>query len=85
MSLRQSKRSLRIVRREDVFEMKSLVFYKEKLYCFLQERLKKNPKIHYLQRAWRYRNDEGFVYQVMNINHNPDVMEIKRFGEKNRE
>lgn len=63
--------------------MKSLVFYKEKWYCFLQERLKKNPKIHYLQRAWRYRNDEDFVYQVMNINHNPDVMEIKRFGEKN--
>ena len=63
--------------------MKSLVFYKEKLYCFLQERLKKNPKIHYLQRVWRYRNDEDFVDQVMNINHNPDVMEIKRFGEKN--
>lgn len=63
--------------------MKSFVFYKEKLYCFVKKRLKKTPKLHYLQRVWRYRNDKDFVHQIMNINHNPDIMEIKRFGKKN--
>ena len=51
--------------------MKSFAFYKTALR-------------QYLQRVWRHRKDENFVSQVMKINHDPDTIQLKSFGEKNQ-
>lgn len=59
-------------------------FYKDVLYRFIREKLKNNPKMNYFQRVWRHRNDEKFVCTVMNIKH-PNMIEFKKFGEKNPE
>jgi len=63
--------------------MKKFLFYKQKIHRFIHEHLKKYPKVNYLQRVWRYRNDEKFVSKVMRIGYEPNVIELKSFGEKN--
>ncbi len=63
--------------------MKTWVFYKTALYEYLQKKVQKYPGIYYLQRVWRYRKDADFVSQVMNLNHDPNILQIKAFGDKN--
>lgn len=64
--------------------MKSFVFYKIALRQYVQKKLSNFPQINYLQRVWRHRKDENFVSQVMKINHDPDTIQLKSFGEKNQ-
>jgi hypothetical protein len=64
--------------------MKSFVFYKEEIYQLIRKKLQACPKVNYLQRVWRHRNDEKFVSEVMKINNNPNVIQIKQFGNRNR-
>lgn len=61
----------------------NLIFFREKIYLFIQKELKKHPKLYYLQWVWRHRNEEKIVSQVMMLNRNPNVLEIERFGNKN--
>lgn len=63
----------------------NLMFYKKAIYQFIRDRVKKFPKIFYFVRVWRYRNDNEFVSRVMEINRNPNIIELKSFGEKNQE
>lgn len=63
--------------------MSNIVFLKHRMHEYVKSQLEKAPKLHYLQRVWRYRNDTNFVEQVMNLNHDPDTFKVKCFGEKN--
>ena len=65
--------------------MSSFLYRKEVLYQFIRKWLKTHPRANYFQRIWRYRNDGDFVTKVLQINNNPDIIEVKRFGEKNLE
>lgn len=45
--------------------------------------LGKHPKLNYLQRVLRHRNDPVFVKNVMSIGHNPNIFRLQSNGEKN--
>ena len=60
-------------------------FYKTAVRKYIQKKLSDFPRLNYLQRVWRNRKDDAFVSQVMNINHDPDVIRIQSFGQKNQE
>ena len=45
--------------------------------------LGKHPKLNYLQRVLRHRNDPVFVKNVMSIGHNPNAFRLQSNGEKN--
>ena len=63
--------------------MMNRAFYKYFFHEKIQRQLLKFPTLHYLQRVWRYRKDADFVNRVMNINHDPNILELKSYGEKN--
>ena len=65
--------------------MKNFLFYKKEMCRIVHEYLKRYPRLNYLQRVWRYRNDEEFVSKVMKINNDPYAIELKKFGERNSE
>jgi len=65
--------------------MKSWSFYKTSLYECIYKKIRKYPKMDYLQRVWRHRNDRYFVDQVMKILHDPEIFQLKIFGNKNPE
>ena len=60
-------------------------FYKIALRKYIQKKLSNFPRLNYLQRVWRNRKDEDFVSQVLNINHDPNIIQVKSFGPKNQE
>lgn len=63
--------------------MKTWQFYNESMRTYIQKVLRGHPTLYYLQRCWRYREDEDFVAQVMRANRDPYVMRMHVFGDKN--
>ena len=65
----------------------NLLFLREKMREkkneFMEKKFKCHPKIHYFLRVWKRRNDEKFVSEVLQLQRNPNTMEIKQFGQRN--
>lgn len=63
--------------------MGKTAFYKHVFDEKVKKILLNYPTLNYLQRVWRYRKDADFVDRVMRINHDPNVLELRAYGEKN--
>ena len=64
-----------------VFQKKAYWKYRmsEQIRAFLSD----HPKINYMQRVIRHRNDSAFVKNVMLIGHDPNTLHLQSNGEKN--
>lgn len=60
--------------------MKSIGYYVARWNAYVKKNLHRYPRVNYLQRVWRHRNDEDFVHRVMHIHHDPDLFRIRSLG-----
>jgi hypothetical protein len=57
------------------------IFFQEKVKDCLLKFFIANPRIYCLQRVLRSLNDANFRQQIMEIGHNPDVIQMHSYGE----
>ena len=61
----------------------NLSFYRDEIKYFISKILRKNPQIYFFQYVLRRSMDEQFVSRVLQLDSNPNTVEIKKFGDKN--
>lgn len=64
-----------------VFQEKA--YWKYRVSEWIKAFLNNHPKINYMQRVVRHRNDSAFVENVMFIGHDPNSFRLQSNGEKN--